>query len=61
MLFEGQRALVPFAPYWARDYAPRLIRRAADQKLFVDTRFTRVMGKPPLMAAGIFVIVLVCA
>jgi len=52
ILFEGDPTSVPFAPYWAREFAPRLIRRSADNRLFVDTRFTRVMGKPPLMAAG---------
>jgi fatty acid synthase subunit alpha, fungi type len=45
-------AALPFAPNWAREYAPKIVRRQSDGKLFVRTKFTDVVGRPPLLVAG---------
>ncbi|KAJ2158045.1 fatty acid synthase alpha subunit Lsd1 [Coemansia sp. RSA 552] len=37
---------------WAREYRPRLVRSAADNQLHIDTPMSRLLGKPPVMVAG---------
>jgi len=37
---------------WARDFSPTLVRRAGDDALFVRTRYTDLLGRPPVMVAG---------
>ncbi|KAB2838423.1 DUF1729 domain-containing protein, partial [bacterium] len=50
-LFDANPKSVRFAPNWERDFGPKLVR-LADGSLMVDTRFTRLLGKPPVMVAG---------
>ncbi len=50
-LFDSNPASVRKAPHWAKDYEPKLVR-LPDGTLMVDTKFTRLIGKPPVMAAG---------
>lgn len=50
-LFDADPKSVRFAPHWERDFGPKLVR-LADGSLMVDTRFTRLLGKPPVMVAG---------
>ncbi|KAJ1731799.1 fatty acid synthase alpha subunit Lsd1, partial [Coemansia biformis] len=40
------------APNWADEFRPRLIRCAADGRLHIDTPMSRLLGKPPVMVAG---------
>lgn len=35
-----------------RDHQPRLIRRAVDKRMVIDTSFSRLLGRPPVMVAG---------
>jgi fatty acid synthase subunit beta len=42
---------VLFAPNWEIDYAPR-IAKLPNGSLMLDTKFSRLIGKPPLMVAG---------
>lgn len=51
-LTESRASALPAAPHWAVQYAPRLVRRQGDGKLIVHTRMTDLLGKPPLMVAG---------
>jgi len=49
-LFD-ENAKIKNPPNWERDFGPKLVR-LPDGTLMVDTRFTRLMGKPPVMVAG---------
>ncbi|KAJ3106179.1 3-oxoacyl-[acyl-carrier-protein] synthase [Phlyctochytrium bullatum] len=51
-IFDQDRASVRFAPNWAEKYRPKLIRIASTNEVHVDTSFSRLIGKPPLMVAG---------
>jgi len=42
---------VKFAQDWSQEFAPKLTR-TFDGKIHIDTRFSQLMGKPPLMVAG---------
>ncbi|PIA13919.1 hypothetical protein COEREDRAFT_10860 [Coemansia reversa NRRL 1564] len=37
---------------WATEYRPRLVRCAADGSIHIDTPMSRLLGKPPVMVAG---------
>ncbi|KAI8915921.1 hypothetical protein EDD86DRAFT_221808, partial [Gorgonomyces haynaldii] len=41
-----------YAPNWERDYRPKLVRIAGSSQVHIDTPFSRLIGKPPLMVAG---------
>jgi len=44
---------VTFAPDWAVEFRPRVVRLADEgNRLWIDTPFSRLMGRPPLMVAG---------
>eukprot|EP00002_Diphylleia_rotans_P033397 TRINITY_DN709_c0_g1_i3.p1 TRINITY_DN709_c0_g1~~TRINITY_DN709_c0_g1_i3.p1 ORF type:complete len:4344 (-),score=1082.54 TRINITY_DN709_c0_g1_i3:153-13184(-) len=51
-LFEKRKENLPTAPNWSVEYQPRLVKRAVDGKIVLDTKFTRLVGKPPIMVAG---------
>lgn len=51
-LFDSRVSSLPVAPNWAMQYAPKLVRREYDGKLIVHTRMSALLGKPPLMVAG---------
>mmetsp|Transcript_17053 Transcript_17053/g.37202 ORF Transcript_17053/g.37202 Transcript_17053/m.37202 type:complete len:3767 (-) Transcript_17053:37-11337(-) len=40
------------ADNWGVEFKPKVVKRAADGKKIVETRFTRVIGKPPVMMSG---------
>ncbi|ORX65028.1 hypothetical protein BCR32DRAFT_212224 [Anaeromyces robustus] len=42
---------LPYAINWAKEFAPKLIRNA-DGELLMDTRYTRLTGRPPLLVGG---------
>lgn len=50
-LFSTDDSSVVFAKRWATDFAPRLIL-STDGKPLLETRYTRALGKPPVMVAG---------
>lgn len=50
-LFSADSSSVLFAKRWATDFAPRLIL-STDGKPILETRYTRALGKPPVMVAG---------
>ncbi|KNC98227.1 phosphopantetheine-protein transferase domain [Spizellomyces punctatus DAOM BR117] len=51
-LFDEDVHAVKFAPNWAEKYRPKLIRIASTGEIHVDTPFSRLLGKAPLMVAG---------
>ncbi|KAJ2824964.1 fatty acid synthase alpha subunit Lsd1, partial [Coemansia erecta] len=51
-LFDTRESSVVFSQNWQRDYAPRLVRCAGDNTLHIDTPMSRLLGKPPVMVAG---------
>jgi len=52
LLFDSRREAITFAVNWEMEFGPKLIQRNHDGKVLVDTKFTRLLGKPPLMMAG---------
>ncbi|KAJ2708293.1 fatty acid synthase alpha subunit Lsd1 [Coemansia sp. IMI 203386] len=51
-LYLGNRSMLQTAPNWEIQFGPKLVRTECDQRLHIETRMTRVLGKPPLMVAG---------
>ncbi|KAJ2398450.1 fatty acid synthase alpha subunit Lsd1 [Coemansia sp. RSA 2603] len=51
-LFDTRASSVVYSQNWQRDYAPRLVRTETDGKLQIDTPMSRLLGKPPVMVAG---------
>ncbi|KAJ2806670.1 fatty acid synthase alpha subunit Lsd1 [Coemansia guatemalensis] len=45
------RTLATFSD-WASEYRPRLVRCASDGSIHIDTPMSRLLGKPPVMVAG---------
>jgi len=37
---------------WKHDFSPRITVRASDSKKFLETRFTRMVGRPPVIMSG---------
>ncbi|PWY73494.1 fatty acid synthase subunit beta [Aspergillus eucalypticola CBS 122712] len=51
--FYARYAAVRYSPTWFTEYAPSLILSpSTDPQMLVDTKFTRVIGLPPVMVAG---------
>ncbi|KAJ2307883.1 fatty acid synthase alpha subunit Lsd1, partial [Coemansia sp. RSA 2705] len=51
-LFDTRESSVVMSQNWQRDFAPRLVRCAGDSQLHIDTPMSRLLGKPPVMVAG---------
>ncbi|KAI9088332.1 hypothetical protein DFS34DRAFT_701418 [Phlyctochytrium arcticum] len=51
-IFDRDVHSVRFAPNWAEKFRPKLIRIASTGEIHVDTPFSRLLGKAPLMVAG---------
>ncbi|KAJ1558895.1 beta subunit of fatty acid synthetase, partial [Nowakowskiella sp. JEL0078] len=51
-VFDSDPLSVRFAPNWGETYRPKLIRIASTGEIHVDTLFSRLISKPPLMVAG---------
>ncbi|KAJ3096841.1 3-oxoacyl-[acyl-carrier-protein] synthase [Phlyctochytrium planicorne] len=51
-IFDQDLSSVRFAPNWAEKYRPKLVRIASTNEVHVDTSFSRLIGKAPLMVAG---------
>ncbi|KAJ2678474.1 fatty acid synthase alpha subunit Lsd1 [Coemansia spiralis] len=51
-LFDSRPSSVVFSQNWQRDFAPTLVRTESDGKLHIDTPMSRLLGKPPVMVAG---------
>jgi len=51
-IFDSNESSVQYAQDWSKEFAPKLVRTSSDGKVHVDTKFSRLLGKPPLMVAG---------
>ena len=51
-IFDSSESSVQYAQDWSKEFAPKLVRTSSDGKVHVDTKFSRLLGKPPLMVAG---------
>ncbi|KAJ3072082.1 beta subunit of fatty acid synthetase, partial [Quaeritorhiza haematococci] len=51
-VFDYDPNTVTYAPNWAEKYRPKLVRIANTNRIHIDTPFSRLLGKPPLMVAG---------
>lgn len=50
-LFESSPSALKFAPNWLESYKPKLVKTKAG-KVYVDTKFSRLLSRPPLMVPG---------
>ncbi|KAK9458207.1 acyl transferase domain-containing protein [Dipodascopsis uninucleata] len=50
-IFDRAEGSVKFAPNWGEEYAPKLVK-TSQGRTYVDTKFSRLLGQPPLMVAG---------
>ncbi|BFZ59217.1 beta subunit of fatty acid synthetase [Saitoella coloradoensis] len=50
-LFDRSEQAVKVAVDWLKEYQPRLVKNKAG-RIYVDTPFSRLLGKPPVMVAG---------
>lgn len=51
-LFGSSPSSVKYGVNWALRYRPNLVRNEADGKFYVETNFSRLLSKQPLMVAG---------
>ncbi|KAK9765807.1 fatty acid synthase alpha subunit Lsd1 [Basidiobolus ranarum] len=51
-LFDTEKSAVRYAQNWAKDFQPRLVKTSTDGRVYVDTRMSRFLGKPPIMVPG---------
>lgn len=52
LVFSGNEQGLSYAPDWAQEYAPKLVKVRSTGQTHIMTRFTRLIGKPPVMVAG---------
>lgn len=50
-LFDREDGAVKFAVDWVEKFSPKLVKTSLG-KIYVDTPFSRLIGKPPIMVAG---------
>lgn len=50
-LFDTRHDAVKYAENWVKLHGPRLVRTASG-KSYVHTKFSKLLGKPPIMVAG---------
>ncbi|KAJ1894042.1 fatty acid synthase alpha subunit Lsd1, partial [Coemansia sp. IMI 209127] len=51
-LYKADAADLREASDWGKEFGPRLVRSETDGKIDIDTRMSRLLGKPPVMVAG---------
>ncbi|OMJ21424.1 Fatty acid synthase subunit alpha [Smittium culicis] len=51
-IFDSRDSAVIYSMNWAKDFAPKLVRTAKENAIHIDTPMSRLLGKPPLMVAG---------
>lgn len=50
-IFTKSAGSIKWAPNWLNEYRPQLVKTAAG-KIYVDTKFSRLLGRAPLMVPG---------
>ncbi|KAI8394241.1 fatty acid synthase [Radiomyces spectabilis] len=51
-LFDADLRAVTYSQNWAKMFQPQLVKTTCNNRIHVDTRMSRLLGKPPLMVAG---------
>lgn len=44
ILFQEDRRMLPMADNWGEKFKPRLVFNAANGKIYVETKFSRLIG-----------------
>eukprot|EP01134_Creolimax_fragrantissima_P001062 CFRG1062T1 len=50
--FSAEETSLNYADDWAKEYAPHLVRVSGSQETHIQTRMSTLLGKPPIMVAG---------
>ena len=50
-LFDREEGTVKFSPDWVKEFSPKLIKTSSGAT-YVDTKFSRLLGRPPVMVPG---------
>ncbi|KAI9021639.1 fatty acid synthase [Phycomyces nitens] len=51
-LFDADLRAVTYSQDWAEVFQPKLVKIASNGRIHIDTRMSRLLGKPPMMVAG---------
>ncbi|KAL1917786.1 uncharacterized protein VTP21DRAFT_3620 [Calcarisporiella thermophila] len=51
-LFDTNLSSIRYSMNWAKEFRPKLVKLSCNGKIHVDTPMSRLLGKPPLMVAG---------
>ncbi|KAF7722190.1 3-oxoacyl-[acyl-carrier-protein] synthase [Apophysomyces ossiformis] len=51
-LFDADLRAVTYSQDWAKVFQPKLVKTTSNGRIHVDSRMSRLLGKPPLMVAG---------
>jgi len=51
-LYNRDPSSIKYSMNWEKLFAPKLVKSANNGKIYVETRFSRLLGKPPLMVGG---------
>ncbi|KAG2217921.1 hypothetical protein INT45_012584 [Circinella minor] len=51
-LFDSDIRAVTYSQNWAKAFQPKLVKTTSNGRIHVDTRMSRLLGKPPMMVAG---------
>ncbi|SEI30838.1 YALIA101S01e08768g1_1 [Yarrowia lipolytica] len=51
-LFDRQESSIVFAQNWAKEFSPKLVKISSTNEVYVDTKFSRLTGRAPIMVAG---------
>ncbi|KAI9247028.1 hypothetical protein BY458DRAFT_560469 [Sporodiniella umbellata] len=51
-LFNADLSAVTYSQNWAKAFQPKLVQIESNGRVHVDTKMSRLLGKPPLMVAG---------
>ncbi|KAI7866261.1 fatty acid synthase [Spinellus fusiger] len=51
-LFDSDPRAVTYSQDWAHLFQPKLVKIASNGRVHIDTHMSRLLGKPPLMVAG---------
>ncbi|KAI8643676.1 fatty acid synthase [Parasitella parasitica] len=51
-LFDSDIRAVTYSQNWAKVFQPKLVETTSNGRIHLDTKMSRLLGKPPLMVAG---------
>ncbi|KAI7904710.1 fatty acid synthase [Cokeromyces recurvatus] len=51
-LFDSDIRAVTYSQNWAKAFQPKLVQTTSNGRIHLDTKMSRLLGKPPLMVAG---------